>query len=213
MNKPYYKDMKIVVFGANGRVGRLVVMELLSRGHKVRAVVHRGTLDGPKELEVVSGDIYDPASIDAALRGCDAVISALGSWGTPKKDVLSTAMESIVPLMSAQGIRRIVSLTGDGAKLPGERSSLVRMVMRSGIQLLAPRILADGEKHLATLSKSTLDWTVVRSPVMYSSDNRAYSLSNKSASVRISRRAVVQAMCDLLESHDWLQQAPFLRKR
>src|SRR5262249_49625234 len=64
---------KVLVTGATGDTGRATVNELLSRGHKVRALAH-GQDDRSKRLqergvEVVYGDLLDFAQVRAALSG------------------------------------------------------------------------------------------------------------------------------------------------
>src|SRR4051812_37836440 len=64
----------ILVTGATGRVGRLVVDELLREHIPVRALTRRPeSANLPADIEVVSGDLTDPASLDAALEGAGAV--------------------------------------------------------------------------------------------------------------------------------------------
>ncbi len=62
--------------GATGRVGRLVVDELLRAGVPVRALTRRpehAALPADVDVEVVAGDLTVPASLDAALQGAGAV--------------------------------------------------------------------------------------------------------------------------------------------
>ena len=68
-------DVSIVlVTGATGRVGRLVVDELLRAGMPVRALTRRPEQAAlPAGAEVVAGDLTVPASLDAALDGVGAV--------------------------------------------------------------------------------------------------------------------------------------------
>jgi uncharacterized protein YbjT (DUF2867 family) len=73
---------KVLVAGANGQTGRLIVTELLANGYSVRALARdtakaRQTL-GDK-VEIVQGDVRDPATLAAAIAGTDAVISAIGA--------------------------------------------------------------------------------------------------------------------------------------
>src|SRR5437870_2286573 len=64
----------ILVTGATGRVGRLVVTELLRAGVAVRALTRRpAAADLPAAVEVVAGNLTAPESLDAALRGVTAV--------------------------------------------------------------------------------------------------------------------------------------------
>lgn len=72
----------VLVAGATGQTGRLIVTELLANGYSVRALARdtakaRQTL-GDK-IEVVQGDVRDPATLAAAIAGTDAVISAIGA--------------------------------------------------------------------------------------------------------------------------------------
>jgi uncharacterized protein YbjT (DUF2867 family) len=62
------------VIGATGRVGRLVVAELLGAGVAVRALTRRPATAGlPAAVEVIAGDLTVPESLDAALQGISAV--------------------------------------------------------------------------------------------------------------------------------------------
>ncbi|MEU4391509.1 NAD(P)H-binding protein [Kribbella sp. NPDC023855] len=63
----------ILVTGATGRVGRHVVQGLLDAGVSVRALVRSPLFAGlPVDVEVVHGDIYDPAAVERAASGVDA---------------------------------------------------------------------------------------------------------------------------------------------
>jgi uncharacterized protein YbjT (DUF2867 family) len=64
----------ILITGATGNVGREVVARLRSEGHAVRAVSRRpGRARLPADVEVVAGDLDDPASVRPALEGATAV--------------------------------------------------------------------------------------------------------------------------------------------
>ncbi len=68
--------MKTLVTGATGFVGAAVVRQLCHKGHHVRVLVrptsNRQNLAG-LSVEPVTGDLTDPSSIAAAVRGCDAL--------------------------------------------------------------------------------------------------------------------------------------------
>ena len=64
----------VLVTGATGRIGRLVVAQLLDAGVRVRALTRRpDDAKWPAEVEVVAGDFTAPESIEAALGGVSAV--------------------------------------------------------------------------------------------------------------------------------------------
>jgi uncharacterized protein YbjT (DUF2867 family) len=78
----------ILVAGATGKVGGLICQRLRERGERVRALVRR-TADAEKVgrlralgVEIHEGDLRDAASLDAATRGADVVISTVSMIGT-----------------------------------------------------------------------------------------------------------------------------------
>src|SRR5438093_136643 len=70
----------VLVTGATGRVGRLVVDQLLAAGVPVRALSRRPAAGLPPAVEVVSGDFTVPESLDAGLQGIGAVFLV---WTAP----------------------------------------------------------------------------------------------------------------------------------
>src|SRR5271165_3885077 len=79
-------SLKILVVGATGSIGRLVVAEALRQGHAVCALA-RGVDRGrrlPDAAEVVIGDVTKPETLTDAVAGIDAIVSTLGSDGGGK---------------------------------------------------------------------------------------------------------------------------------
>jgi len=78
--------MKILVVGATGSIGRLVVEEALRQGHEVRALV-RSEVKGsrlPKQTDIAIGDLTKPETLVAATDGADAVAFTHGADGGGK---------------------------------------------------------------------------------------------------------------------------------
>jgi putative NADH-flavin reductase len=81
------RAMTIVVYGASGPIGGIIVNEALSRGDKVIGVSR-----DPSKLKVenrnfqaVSGDVTDLASFKSVTKGADAVIISVGGVGKDNK--------------------------------------------------------------------------------------------------------------------------------
>lgn len=207
-------NQQITVFGANGGVGQGVVNLLLERGYNVVAAVHNEShLPMHENLRVVKADVYDAKSIEQALTGSDAVISALGSWGTKRKDILTIGMANSIPIMKANGIRRIVSVTGADARALGDKMGLIHRLTHLAFSIVASKVLRDGERHTALLEQSNLDWTVIRSPIMSSRDNVGFgvlSLHRPLPWQQVSRRYVVEAMVQSIEDDEWIGKAPYI---
>lgn len=84
------EDMKplVLVAGATGKTGALVVAQLQEKGYPVRAFVRSAEKAAERlgaAVEAAVGDLRDPASIAATLDGVDVVINAAAS-GIPAAD-------------------------------------------------------------------------------------------------------------------------------
>lgn len=204
--------MHITVFGASGRVGRIVVERLLHEGHTVTAFVHSSNPFKGQDVTVVQGEIDDGTAVSQALNGADAVISTLGSWGTKNKNILTIGMKTIIPLMAEQGMIRIITLTGNAAFYSLDKPNAVDKLSHHFLGLIAPKILEDGENHLRQLEASSLEWTSVRSPAMSGKNRDTYTLSLKIGSplAVVPRRAVAKALVDQLQDMTFIQKAPVI---
>ncbi len=113
--------MTILVTGATGTVGRRVVEQLLERGEHVRALTRDpARAEFPDGVDVVAGDLTDPASLGPALEG--AVGLHLITFGGEFFAPLGTG-EEILALAAKAGVRRVTVLHGGG---PTPTESAVR---------------------------------------------------------------------------------------
>lgn len=205
----------ITVFGANGKVGRVVVEGLLDRGYEVTAVMRSVKGVKPtKHLRLVEGDIHNADTLKDALTGAHAVISTLGSWGTKEKDILSAGMHAIIPLMKRHRVRRIISLTGSEARASGDVFTVTHRLAHTAARLLAGKILVDGEEHIRQLEQSNLQWTVIRSPIMNEKDTPEYQLGGTRPQPwdTIHRLAVADALVHQLVDDKFVGKAPFITR-
>lgn len=206
--------MQITILGATGNIGRPLTEILLSRGHRLIIVVHRkkGTYHESNNLHIVEGDVRDEETIKKAIVGSDVVVSALSSWKGRPKNVVSSAVNNLIPLMQAAGIKRFVSITGSAAKLHGESLTSMQSLSRLALGTISKGVLNDADVHLRLLADSSLDWTVIRAPRMTNRDSAGYHLSLRPSSPlsSISRKAVVLAMLAVIDYGTFSKQAPFI---
>ncbi|MEV5986330.1 NAD(P)H-binding protein [Streptomyces sp. NPDC052051] len=94
----------VLVTGATGRIGRIVIDQLLDAGVPVRALTHRAEAAAtlPAKAEVFTGDLTAPESLDPALNGAGAVFLV---WTAPPR----TAAAAIERL--AAHVPRVVFLS------------------------------------------------------------------------------------------------------
>ena len=159
------KSHTIALFGATGKTGRRVLARLLGAGYSVRALARTparlGVVGG---LTVITGDVLDPDAVAETILGSDAVVSVFGQVKGSPLWVQTDGTRLIVEQMQAQGLTRIVSLSGGGLRDPHDRPKAADHVIRFLLKTLSGRVLADAEGHLRVLEQSGLDWTVVRGP-------------------------------------------------
>jgi len=77
---PRGRPTRVLIVGATGGTGRQLVAQALERGYAVTALVRdpsRLQVDHA-QLTVIQGDVLDTARVEAAMRGQEAVVSALG---------------------------------------------------------------------------------------------------------------------------------------
>lgn len=106
--------MNVLVTGGGGFLGKAVVRQLLARGDSVRSF-SRGRYP---ELETIGvecqrGDLDDPAAVEAACRGCEAVChvaAKAGIWGDFREYFRANVKgtENVLKACRRQGIRRLV---------------------------------------------------------------------------------------------------------
>ncbi|PZC47473.1 MAG: dihydroflavonol-4-reductase [Chloroflexi bacterium] len=107
--------MKALVTGATGFIGGAVASALLEEGTEVRALMRDGSAlnIGDGEVEAVTGDILDAASVERAVKGCDVVfhVAALYSlWVKPKviRQVNVEGTRNVLKAAMDEGVERVV---------------------------------------------------------------------------------------------------------
>lgn len=116
----------IAIIGATSKTGRELIPRALERGYSVVAVARRPeAVDFEHErLRVAYGDVYEPASLEAALRGNEVVISMVGprlfnpATEVTEFDLLSTTAISLIATMKKKGNRRLIIASSTGAQTP-----------------------------------------------------------------------------------------------
>ena len=146
--------MNLLVLGATGGTGRLVVEQALSAGHMVTALVRspEKLATSQPNLRVVTGSATDLESVAAALQGADAVISTLGGSGS----VIADSTAAIVAAARQAGVRRVVVLSSWLVERD-RMSPLLRLA--SGVAM--GRLIKDKTAGEQLLLQSDLDWTIV----------------------------------------------------
>ncbi len=159
--------MKIAIIGATGGTGQKAMEQALAAGHQVIAVARNpGKISlTHDDLEVRTGDVLDVGSIETAIAGADAVMSAIGTERLKEPTTFySGGTANILQAMKARGIRRIIAIGSNGYVVEPRQSFFIHFVLTPIVGRLFRHIWDDLMRMEDVLSESTLDWTVVRPP-------------------------------------------------
>lgn len=151
----------VILIGASGFVGNAILNELLSRGHKVTAVVRNPEKINVSNsnLEIVKTDVSDTNVMVEICKGKDAIISAYNpGWANP--DIYEETLRNYPLILEAakrSGAKRLLCVGGAGTLFcaPGLRvvdSGAIPDAIMGGVKSL-------GEFYLNTLmNEKAIDW-------------------------------------------------------
>jgi putative NADH-flavin reductase len=215
--------MKLTVFAATGGIGRQIVEQALAAGHDVTAVA-RNPKDLPAAVRTARADLSaaDPATVESAVDGADAVLSGLGRRSPSDAGIAWRGTQAIVSAMNAAGVRRVVvvsaapvaTLASPGRPNPPRRDPGDGLVVRSVLAPLLKAMLKEAYRDLAlmedVLRDSGLDWTVVRPPRLIdkpmTGQYRTTYGQNLRRGLSISRADVAHLMLQTLDHPESVKQ-------
>jgi len=203
--------VKIVVFGATGRVGCRLVAGGIARGHEMTAAARR-----PERVVathrlplIVRCDLLDAAQVDAAVRGQDAVVVTAGArFALMPGKAHSEGTANVIGAMKAHAVSRLICLSAAGThddndpNLPPFFTRLIRPV-------LLGRVWSELRAMEFRIAASGLDWTIVH--VSHLTEGPAlgryrvepgHSLPD---GIRISRADVADFILKELERDEWVR--------
>ena len=154
--------MNVLIFGAAGRTGRLLVKQAIVQHHIVTAFVRSPADFGmaAANLAVFTGNVTDPGAIGRAMKNQDIVISVLGSSRPRQPDPsVVQGVRFILQSMQERGVRRFVYQSCLGVSESRDAAGLFTRLVRARVQR---HELADHESKEALIRASSLDWTIVR---------------------------------------------------
>lgn len=206
---------KLLVLGATGATGRLIVGQAVARGYDVTALVRSADKASDlKSAKIVIGDARDETAMREALRGQHVVVSALGTPPSPFREVtlLSTATRALVNAMKAERVSRLVCITGIGAGDSAGRGGF--LFDKLIFPLLLRKVYADKNRQEAIVRDSRLDWILVRPSVLNNKPGRGAVRALTDLSTfqggSISREDVARFVLDQVRDDAWLHRSPLI---
>lgn len=207
--------MKLLIFGSTGSIGRQLVEQALAEGHTVTAFGRNPAKFDLKHpnLKFVQGDVLDSASVEKAVQGQEAVLSALGTPALTRNTVRSEGTRNIIRAMEKAGVRRFICLSSIG--IGDSRPMLPFHYKYILVPLLLRQGFAEHELQEAWVKQSQAAWTIVR-PGAFTNGGRTgvychgLPASAKAIKAKISRADVADFMLKQVTDNTYLHQAPWI---
>jgi len=152
--------VKLIVLGGTGGTGRQIVQQALEADHDVTVVARNpAKVAQQPRLRIVAGDAADTAKMIDAMRGQDAVISALGRGLSFKSEhLIERSVPGILIAMKTAGVRRLIVMSAWGV---GDTKQDAPLLPKIFFNTLLRGIYADKLAGDEMIRKSDLDWTIV----------------------------------------------------
>jgi len=203
--------MKVIVFGATGTIGQLVVKNCLRDGHKVTAFARHPeklNIQNPN-LTLHSGDATKIDDVTEAMVGADTIIITLGAGKSRKGTIRSKGTLTVIQAMQKLGIRRLICQSTLGAHESWENLNFFWKYIMFGA-LLRP-VFLDHEKQEDLVRASGLDWTIVRPSAFTDRPATSFKISfgpeEKNLKLTIPRLDVARFLAQEMRENRFLHQA------
>lgn len=211
---PGGRPTKVLIVGATGGTGRQLVEQALERGHVVTALARDPSalrIEHPR-LAVVRGDVLDYRSVEAAVHGQDAVLSALGHkrFFYPTR-ILSEGTRNLLRAMETHGVQRFVCETALGIGDSAGRMGVYYTFFV--IPIILPFYFWDKARQERLIAASGVSWVVVRPGALTNRAKRGRYRHGRNVgsflwTVRISRADVADFMLNQMTDNTYLGTAP-----
>ena len=208
--------MKLVIFGATGKVGQHIVTQALEQGHDVTAFARspQKLSQTHENLRLIKGDVLDPAAVKAAIDGHEAVIIALGMPLMNKDQLRAKGTANIVDAMHEANVKRLICLSGMGTS---DSYTLLPALYKYMIAPLFMRhLFRDHEWQERIIRASGLDWTIAR-PAAFDAKGahsgeywHGFDPRMRKLKIKISTADVADFMLRQVGNNTYLHKAPCL---
>ena len=207
--------MKLLLFGATGRTGKLIFQKALKDGHEVTAIARDPSkLDG-LNANIIKGTPYDKETVKRAMHNCDVVISTLNvsrvtdnPWAKLRapKDMISRSIQNALDAIKENNSKRIIVMGVLGAGESWLKMPLIfRLVISSGNLKYAYK---DHTRQEELLAKSDSNWTVIRLPMLTKDEGEKEIIvkklnDNTKLNRKVNRESVARFILNILNDDNY----------
>ena len=213
-------NMKILVLGATGRIGKLFTRLATANNHQITAIIRNKKDAILPKVNYIEGLPTDDQLLSRALQGMDAVVVSLNINRTSDNPfakvvspltLISDSMKALIPAMEKNSVKRIVTVSASGVGDSWKDMYLIAKLFIRYSNIW--KAYEDHNRQEQILRQSALDWTIVR-PVMLSDKDQANykAVIGKPTGGSISRKGVAKFILDSLESEKYVKEVVTLFK-
>ncbi|MBO9202191.1 MULTISPECIES: NAD(P)-dependent oxidoreductase [Niastella] len=207
--------IKVAVIGGTGKSGKYLVQELLAQQLPIKLLLR----DPAKFktihplVEVIPGNVTDYKAVHNLIDGCQAVISTLG-LGIPASEptIFSQSTTHVIQAMKACNVHRYVVTTGLNVDTPFDNKTGKTAQATDWMKNTYPVSTADKQLEYELLSTSTIDWTLVRLPMIEQTAGRypvAVSVTDCPGAA-IGAGSLAHFLIDQLFAKEYIKKSPFI---
>jgi putative NADH-flavin reductase len=158
---------KIAIIGGTGKAGKYLIDEMLRQEIPIRVLARNPDKVSQKSqlIEIVTGSVRNYNTVQRLLTGCSAVISTLGP-SRAEPDTCSVAIGHLLRVMPQLKIRRYIEVAGLGIDTPNDKKGFRTRLIGWVIKAFFSEVANDRQKGYELLSNSSINWTIVRCPMI-----------------------------------------------
>jgi putative NADH-flavin reductase len=203
--------MKVLIFGATGGTGKLVVQQALQKGCHITAFIRNPAkmdIKDPK-LKIVPGDVLDQSAVNSAMPGHDAVICCLGAPATKAGQLRSAGTKNILAAMQKNGVQKFICQTSLGY---GDSKIILHHTPFFFREIIVPYLLkttfAEHELQEAFIKESNVNWTIIRPGTLTNGRLTGkyrynFDYADTSTTVKIARADVADLLLRQLQTDEY----------
>ena len=204
----------IAVIGGTGKSGQFLVRELIQQKFPFRLLVRNPSATNLGRHQIIQGDARDPEAVIEITQGCTAIISILGQ---PKGEppIFSPATRNILAAMQVNKINRYILTTGLNVDTPLDKKGPITQAGTNWMKEHYPETTADKQKEYERLAASSIDWTLLRLPLIGLMEATAPITTSLEdcPGTGILGTDLAHFLIRQLKDKEYLRQAPFLANR
>lgn len=205
----------IALFGGSGKTGQPFLEKALQAGYRVKALARtpEKISQQSEQLEIIQGDVLQAEDVRRTLQGTDVVVSLFGHVKGSPKWLQSDGTYNIISAMEAEGVQKIISLSGGGLPFEKDQPKFADKLIRGIMKIMVPKVLNDAIRHAEILKDSGLDWIIVRGPRLTTEPEKGdYRVGwvGVNASTSIGREDLADFLIKQVEDEQYVHQMPFV---